>query len=175
MDLFGQHLLDVETHQAVFGELPSSVSRSLRTPDVGDLVVQLLDAGWRPGQIGARVGAMTPTGDPVADVTALLTGFLDQLPPDARWRQDKAERDLVRSRAEVEQPATDEARQAWIARIRTSLAVPAGRPKVTHLRKRPECALCGQDSVYFVTRDVRLCDACVEALGNGSARLGEAG
>jgi hypothetical protein len=176
MDLFGEHLLDGETHERVFGELPSSVQRGLRTAEIGDLVTQLLDAGWRPGQIGARVGAMTAGDDPVADVMRLLTGFLEQLPPDARWRQEKADRELVRSRAEVEQPASEETRQAWIARIRSDLAVPRERQKVTQLRQRPSCAMCGQDSVYFVTKQVRLCDACVEALGNGSAgHLGEAG
>ena len=176
MDLFGDDLLDAETHHRVFGELPSSLQRALRTAEIGDLVTQLLDAGWRPGQIGARVGAMTAGDDPVSDVTRLLTGFLDQVPPDARWRQERVERELARSRAEVEQPASDETRRAWIAHIRSDLAVPRPRQTVTQLRQRPACALCGQDSVYFVTRDVRLCDACVEALGNGTAsRLGEAG
>ena len=45
MDLFGQQLLDAETHKAVFGELPSSLQGRLRTAEVGDLVLQLLDAG----------------------------------------------------------------------------------------------------------------------------------
>jgi hypothetical protein len=176
MDLFGEHLLDAATHQRVFGELPSSVSRALRTAEVGDLVTQLLDAGWRPGQIGARVGAMTAGDDAVADVTRLLTGFLDQLPPDARWRQEKSERDLERSRAEVEQPASDETRREWIARIRSELAIPRERQTVTPIRQRPACAMCGEDSIYYVTRDVRMCDACVAVLGSGGApRLGEAG
>lgn len=176
MDLFGDRLLDPETHQRVFGELPSSLQRSLRTSEIGELVVQLLDAGWRPGQIGSRVGAMTAGDDPVADVLRLLTGFLDQLPPDARWRQEKSERSLLRSRAEVEQPASEASRDSWIAQIRSELGRPRERPRVTAIAQRPRCALCGEDSVYFVTKEVRLCDACVEALGSGAAgRLGAAG
>jgi hypothetical protein len=176
MDLFGDDLLDPETHRRVFGDLPSSLQRALRTAEIGDLVTQLQDAGWRPGQIGSRVGAMTTGDDPVLDVTRLLTGFVDQVPPDARWRQEKAERDLQRSRAEVERPASDEAREAWIAQIRSELGSPRQRQTVTAIRQRPGCAVCGADGVYFVTKQVRLCDACVEALADGAAdRLGEAG
>ncbi|MCU1592651.1 MAG: hypothetical protein JWO12_43, partial [Frankiales bacterium] len=109
--------LSQETHDAVFGDLPFTLSLDLHTPEIGDLVLQLLDKGWRKGQIGSRVGAM-PTGpagrDPVADVEALLRGFLEQVPPDARWREEKAERDLLKSTTAFEQPASPESRARWI-------------------------------------------------------------
>src|SRR5262249_45455204 len=112
MDLFGQQLLDTETHRAVFGDLPSSLQGHLRTTEVGDLVLQLLGAGWRRGRLASRIGALPAGSDPVAEITALLRGFLDQLPPDARWREERAQRDAVSaSRAEAEQPASDASRR----------------------------------------------------------------
>ncbi len=173
MDLFGQDLLDAATHKAVFGELPTSLQQRLRTPEVGDLVLQLLDAGWRPGQLGARVAALPAGPDPVAEITALLRGFADQVPPDARWRQEKAVRDreAARARAEAEEPATEESRRQWLAEIRAGLAGPRQLRVVTPTRTRPACALCGEDSSYFVTREVRLCDTCVGLLSSGGVRL----
>lgn len=172
MDLFGQHLLDAETHKAVFGELPSSLQARLRTPEVGDLVLQLLDAGWRRGQIAARLGAMPAGEDPEADVLRLLRGFLDQLPPDARWREEKAERDTLRaSRAEAEQPASEESRQRWVARIRADLSVPRGPQPARPSRPDRHCTLCGEEGTFFVTRGVRLCETCVGLLQAGAVRL----
>jgi hypothetical protein len=166
--------LDQDTHDAVFGELPVPLAHDLHTPEVGDLVLQLLDRGWRAGQVAARVGAMPAGPDPVADVLGLLRGFLDQVPPDARWRQEKAERDeLRRSQAALEQPASEESRQRWIQQIRSELGGPRRTPRGPVQRVRPGCALCGADGVYFVTREVRLCTACVTLLGTGS-QLGAA-
>src|SRR3954452_23581948 len=106
--------LDPETHAAVFGDLPSSLARDLHTPEIGDLVLQLLDRGWRQGQLAARIGALPSGTDPVADVTSLLHGFLEQVPPDARWRDEKREREArQRTRAAFEPPASEESRQAW--------------------------------------------------------------
>jgi hypothetical protein len=174
-DLPPQQRLDRETHDAVFGDLPSALSAALRTAEVADLVLQLLDRGWRQGQLAARVGALPAGRDPEADVVALLTGFLDQVPPDARWRQEKAERDAARSSAAVEQPASEESRQAWIARIRSELGGPRTSHREPARRVRPPCALCGAESTFFVTRAVRLCDGCVALLGTGAVRLPEAG
>ncbi|HUR13955.1 MAG TPA: hypothetical protein VM097_05640 [Mycobacteriales bacterium] len=172
MDLFGQHLLDAETHKAVFGELPSSLQGHLRTAEVGDLVLQLLDAGWRRGQLAARLGAMPAGDDPVADVTRLLRGFLDQLPPDARWREERSERDALRaSRAEAEEPASEESRQRWVAQIRSELSAPR-QPRTTRPpRSLRQCTLCGEDGTFFVTREVRLCETCVGLLQAGAVRL----
>jgi hypothetical protein len=167
--------LGQDTHDAVFGELPATLAAELHTPEVGDLVLQLLDRGWRAGQVGSRVAAMPAGRDPVADVEALLRGFLEQVPPDARWREEKAQRDHARSQATLEEPATDESRQRWIQQIRTELGAPQRKPRVPTKRVRPACALCGSDSDYFVTREVRLCDACVSLLGTGTAKLSEAG
>ena len=168
--------LDAATHAAVFGDLPASLAGQLHTPEIGDLVLQLLDRGWRAGQLAARVGALPAGAAPVADITGLLEGFLDQVPPDARWREEKREREaLQRSRAELDQPASEESRQAWITRIRTDLGArqPAPRPPVR--RTRPACSLCGQESTYFVTREVRLCGGCVEQLSTGALQLPNVG
>jgi hypothetical protein len=171
MDLYGQHLLDAETHKAVFGELPSALQAHLRTPEVGDLVLQLLDAGWRRGQLASRIGALQAGPDPVQDVTQLLRGFLDQLPPDARWREEKAQRDALRaSRAEAERPASEASRQRWVAEIRQSLALPREPRRSTLAPPSRTCALCEQEGTHFVARGVRLCDTCVDLLQAGAIR-----
>lgn len=172
MDLFGQHLLDAETHKAVFGELPTSLQTRLRTAEVGDLVLQLLDAGWRRGQLAARLGAMPAGEDPEADVVRLLRGFLEQLPPDARWREEKAERDALQaSRAEAEEPASEESRQRWVAQIRADLSVPRAPRQARPTPPSRQCTLCGEDGTFFVTRGVRLCQTCVGLLQAGAVRL----
>lgn len=168
--------LDAATHAAVFGELPSSLARELHTPEVGDLVLQLLDRGWRQGQLAARVGALPAGPQPVADITDLLAGFLDQVPPDARWREEKREREaLRRSSADLERPASEESRQAWLAQIRSELGTRQSAPRQPVRRTRPACALCGRESSYFVTREVRLCDGCVEQLSTGALQLPNVG
>jgi hypothetical protein len=172
MDLFGQQLLDAESHKAVFGELPSALQAHLRTPEVGDLVLQLLDAGWRRGQLSSRIGALPAGSDPAADITALLRGFLEQLPPDARWREEKAQRDALRaSRAEAEQPASEESKKQWVARIRADLALPRGPGSTPTQQVARECSMCGEDGTYFVARGVRLCETCVGLLQAGAVRL----
>ncbi|MDP9181183.1 MAG: hypothetical protein M3P04_00220 [Actinomycetota bacterium] len=172
MDLFGQHLLDAETHKAVFGELPSSLQGHLRTPEVGDLVLQLLDAGWRRGQLAARIGALPAGADPTSEITALLRGFLEQIPPDARWREEKVQRDAVKAgQAEVEQPASEESRQQWVARIRADLSLPREPVRSRPLQPSRECSLCGEDGTFFVARGVRLCQTCVGLLQAGAVRL----
>jgi hypothetical protein len=167
--------LDDASHLAVFGDLPATLADDLRDAVVGDLVLQLLDKGWRQGQLAARVGAMPSGRDPVADVEALLRGFLEQVPPDARWRQEKIERDRTASDASFEQPASDENRQRWIQQIRAEIGSPRPPARKETRRSRPACALCNAESSYFVTREVRLCDGCVALLGSGTATLSEAG
>jgi hypothetical protein len=167
--------LEAETHHGVFGDLPARLSAALHTPEIGDLVLQLLDRGWRQGQLAARIGALPSGADPIADIRALLEGFLEQVPPDARWREEKRERAQLKASAEVEQPATEESRQAWLARIRDDLGVRRSTAREPVRRTRPACALCGQESSYFVTREVRLCDGCVEQLTTGALQLPNVG
>ncbi len=167
--------LGQDTHDAVFGDLPSALASSLHTAEIGDLVLQLLDRGWRTGQLAARIGAMPAGPDPATQVSALLRGFLEQVPPDARWRQEKAERDANRSDAQFEQPATEQSRQKWISQIRSELGGPRTSRPVPLMRVRPACSLCGAESEFFVTRAVRLCAACVELLESGTATMSEAG
>ena len=172
MDLFGQQLLDADTHRAVFGELPTTLQAHLRTAEVGDLVLQLLDAGWRRGQLASRIGALPAGIDPVADITALLRGFLEQLPPDARWREEKARRDAVSaSSSQAEQPASEESRSKWVAQIRADLALPKEPRRTAPFQPLRSCSLCGEDGTHFVARGVRLCDTCVGLLQAGAVRL----
>lgn len=168
-DLPAKQPLDDDLHRSVFGELPSSLAAALRTPEVGDLVLQLLDKGWRAGQLASRVGAHEAGPDPAATVVALLRGFLEQVPPDARWRQEKAERRVAASSLTAEEPASEESRQRWISEIRQQLGTPrAPRPQPL-LRVRPPCALCGAEGEFFVSRGARLCGACVALLESGTA------
>ncbi|MCW2500810.1 MAG: hypothetical protein JWN87_2486 [Frankiales bacterium] len=177
MELFDlpRQRLDPATHDAVFGDLPAVLAADLHTPEVGDLVLQLLDRGWRQGQVATRVGAMPAGPDPEADVVRLLTGLLAQQPPDVRWREQRAEREAARSSAQFEQPASEDSRRRWIAQIRQDLSGPRTPRPEPLVRMRPACALCAAESEFFVTRQVRLCGACVELLGTGAVTLPEAG
>ena len=164
--------LGQDTHDAVFGDLPSRLSAALHTPETGDLVLQLLDRGWQAGQLSSRIGALTAGPDPEAEVIALLRGFLDQVPPDARWRQERSEREAVaRSTSRAEAPASEESRQRWISQIRSELGGPRAPRAQPLLRVRPPCSLCGAESEFFVTRAARLCSACVELLESGAATV----
>jgi hypothetical protein len=165
--------LTAPLHKAVFGALPSTLAASLHTPQIGDLVLQLTDSGWRPGQIAARVGAHPAGRDPVAEIEALLCQLLEQVPPDAQWREEKARRAAEGSRGP--EPASEASREAWIAQIRSELGTPSPR-KVAPVRPlRPACALCEAESTYFVTKQVRLCEGCVVLLATGAVRLAETG
>ncbi len=169
--------LAAATHAAVFGGLPASLSRDLHTPEVGDLVLQLLDHGWRPGQVASRVAAHPAGREPVVGVTGLLRSLLEETPPDARWREEKARRDRDRDREREPAPpvASDEARSRWIAQIRRDLGAPRATRREPPVRLRPPCALCEGQSSYFVTREVRLCEGCVVLLGTGGLSLPDAG
>ena len=160
-------------HKAVFGALPSTLASSLHTPQIGDLVLQLTDRGWRPGQIAARVGAHPAGRDPVTEIEALLRQLLEQVPPDAQWREEKARRAATGSREP--EPASEASREAWIAQIRSELGAPAPRKAAPVRPLRPACALCEAESTYFVTKQVRLCEGCVVLLATGAVRLDETG
>lgn len=167
--------LDQETHEAVFGDLPSTLAAALHTVEVADLVLQLLDKGWRSGQLSSRIGVMPAGADPAADVVALLRDFLDQVPPDARWREERAQRAIAASSERAEEPASEQSRQRWLSEIRQQLGTPRAPRAQPLLRMKPPCSLCGAEGEFFVTRDVRLCDACVALLAAGNATMPEAG
>ena len=44
-------------HPDVFSHLPALLMRELETPEVAAVLVELVAAGWRPGQLRHRVGA----------------------------------------------------------------------------------------------------------------------
>lgn len=159
--------LDAASHAAVFGDLPSGLAHALHTAEVGDLVLQLLDLGWRPGQLASRIGALPAAPDPEQAVLALLRGFLDQTPPDALWREERAAR---KAAATVpEEPASEESRQRWLSQIRRELGTPRAPRAQPMLRMKPPCSLCGAEGEFFVTRSARLCAACVQLLESGTA------
>jgi hypothetical protein len=166
--------LDADTHRAVFGDLPSALAAALHTAELGDLVLRLLDAGWRRGQLSARIGALPAGPDPQRQVTQLLTGFLDQVPPDARWRQEKAAH-APAVPAAFEEPASEASRQAWLTQIRRDLGVRKGTLREPLRRVRPPCSLCGVESSFFVTKDVRLCESCVQQMSTGALQLPDVG
>ncbi len=167
--------LDAATQLAVFGDLPASLARNLHTPEVGDLVLQLLDKGWRSGQVADRVGKHPVERDAVAGVVSLLTQLLRETPPDARWRAEKQQRAQAVSWTQAPEPASEQSRQEWIAQIRTELGAPKREARPPLRAVRPPCALCAGESTYFVTHEVRLCEGCVVLLGTGAVRLDETG
>ncbi len=159
--------------EAVFGDLPTSLARDLHTPEVGDLVLQLLDNGWRPGQVADRVGRLPAGRDPVVEITGLLQVLLTEQSPDARWREERSQRQ--RARPVDPEPASPASRAQWIAQIRRDLGAPRSSRREPPVRLRPPCALCEGQSSYFVTREVRLCEGCVVLLGTGALSLPDAG
>lgn len=167
--------LPPDVHAAVFGGLPTALAHALRTPEVARAVTRLLDAGWRPGQLASRVGALPSGPDPAADVLALLHRLADQLAPDRVWAREKAARSTPASTAEAEQPASPASRERWLRQIREELALPRrSAPEAPRPVRRP-CALCGSEGQLFVTRAVRLCTGCVATLESGQCRLEVAG
>jgi len=167
--------LSPATHAAVFGDLPASLARALSTAEAATAVTTLLDAGWRTGQLSSRVGALPAGPEPVGEVLALLHALAEREAPDRRWQAEKAARQSVASSSAAEQPASPESRQRWIRQIRSELGAPR-RPRPAPVgRVRPPCALCGEAGELFVTRAVRLCNACVAELETGQTRLEHAG
>jgi hypothetical protein len=159
-------------HADVFSHLRVAVVRELDAAEVGALLDELVARGWRPWQLRHRVGSLPtqPTSQQDAEViTALLRQLLDEPSPQARYEQERARREQERAQAEREAPvpAAAEARDRWIAVIRSSLK---HRPRVVipaSLRVRPDCAVCQGESEFFVRRDVHLCARCVDLLAAG--------
>ena len=105
----------------------------------------------------------------------LLRGFLDQVPPDARWREERAQRAIAASSERAEEPASEQSRQRWLSEIRQQLGTPRAPRAQPLMRMKPPCSLCGAEGEFFVTRAVRLCEACVALLESGKATMPEAG
>ncbi len=163
-------------HDDLFGHLPWRDAQALHVPEIAAAVRPLLARGWRPAQLAARVGALPAAGGPAATVTAVVA-FLQVLlerdsPADehaaSRAAQDQERRDRA---AAAEPVASDEVKAHWVAHARRSLGLPPRPRSVTTAPVTPVCASCPGEGSFFVTREVRLCGACVELLRTGRAHL----
>lgn len=161
-------------HEQVFGVLPAATARALDTSAVAAAVRPLLACGWRPAQLAARVGALPVSEAPEAAVVAFLQQLADRESPRQAWDREWAERGRVRAgRAEEAARAASEASRAhWVAEARRGLGLPPPTRRAVAPRVLPRCSGCGSDGEFFVTRQVRLCTACVALLASGQARLG---
>lgn len=175
----------------VFAVLPARVARSLDRPDIHVIVGELLSHGWTPPQLAARVSALRIAGDTATAVRDLLLALLEEDSPRRLADRAREERyDLARAagipvpplRATPavtdpldpdgrRVPVSDEQRARWIAEVRSGLkGVARPRPEPV-VRTRPDCAICSQESSFFVTREVHLCGRCVHLLEAGQVRL----
>jgi len=168
-----QDRLGKRLHDEVFGALPALLARTLDVPEVAEAVRPLLARGWRPAQLGARVGALPAPTEPVPAVVAFLEQLLERDCPAQAWERERAER--AREAAAAQDPhrqvASDEVRAHWVAEARRALGVQGPRPTAAPVRSAPVCAACRGEGAFFVTRQVRLCRACVELLGSGRAHV----
>lgn len=158
-------------HDAVFDPLPAAFARACDVPEVAAAVRPLLARGWRPAQLSARLGALPePPGDPVPAVVAFLGQLLERSSPQEAFDREQAER-AARPAPDGPPPATDAERERWVAQARRSLGLPQRPRAVAPLRTERSCASCSGEATFFVTREVRLCEACVSLLSSGRARL----
>lgn len=163
-------------HEDLFGHLPWRDAQALHVPEVAAVVRPLLARGWRPAQLAARVGALPATAGPdatLAAVVAFLQVLLERDSPAAEHAAAKQARDQERhDRQAGEQPvASDEVKAHWVAHARRSLGLPPRPRSVQAAPAAPVCASCPGEGSFFVTREVRLCGACVELLRTGRAHL----
>lgn len=157
----------------VFSHLRLAVTRELDTAEVGELLDDLVDRGWRPWQLRHRVGTLPTQPSSAQDaevIVSLLQRLLEEPSPQVRYDEEKARRQQVRIAAarDAPTPAGDDERDRWIAVIRNGLK---GRPRVVTpapMRVRPDCAVCQGESDFFVRRDVHLCARCVDLLAAGA-------
>lgn len=157
----------------VFGHLRVAVSRELDVVEVGELLDDLVDRGWRPWELRHRVGTLPTQPSSAQDaevITAMLRRLIDEPSPQVRYDEEQARRQQVRIDAvgDAPAPAEPDDRERWIAVIRSGLK---GRPRVVTpapMRVRPDCALCQGESDFFVRRDVHLCARCVDLLAAGA-------
>ena len=165
-DLLGRRL-----HAEVFGNLPALLARELDVREVAAAVRPLLARGWRPAQLGARVGALPAPADPVPAVVAFLEELLARRSPQEAWQQDRAARASAATEADDPPPASDDVRAHWVAEARRVLGTPVRPHPQRPARPTPTCSSCNGEGAFFVTRTVRLCTVCVELLDSGRARL----
>jgi ribosomal protein S14 len=149
-------------HTDVFSHLPALLLRALDTEEVGQVLDELVAAGWRPGQLRHRVGAEPAQGSAERDAAHLLA-FLRALLDLPRVQQD----------AEAPVPASPQVVAEHVAQIRAELKGVPRRREERAPRTRPACSLCAGEGSYFVTRDVHLCRRCVDVLAAGQVRLTE--
>lgn len=164
-------------HDQVFGHLPASLARRLDQPQVAAVVAALVEDGWRPAQLAARVGVLPVTSDQTGQVLDFLRALLGDQSPRARAEQERRMRKQAAevARALAPQPASTRSREHWLAEARRGLKGLPRRPAALVSRIRPTCALCAAEASFFVTHEVHLCRPCVQVLGTGRARLTSTG
>lgn len=160
----------------VVHDLPAVLVRALDTAQAGREVDALVAAGWRPGQLGARIGAEPAQGSPQRDadhVLEVLRRLRGETPPDVAHARELERRRQAREdrQAQTPRPASPEVRRHSAERIRSELGLVPRRPAEREPRTRPECSLCGGEGSFFVSREVHLCPRCVAVLATGEARL----
>ncbi len=160
----------------VVRSLPASLVRALDADAAGREADALVAAGWRTGQLRARIGAEPSQGSPDRDadqVLVVLRALRDETPPDVAHARELEQRRRAREdeRARAPRPASPEARQRSVQRIRDELGLAASRQRPAEPRTRPACSLCDGEGSFFVSRDVHLCPRCVAVLATGEARL----
>lgn len=163
--------LGSRTHDEVFGGLPPATCRALDRPEVAEAVRALLGHGWRPAQIGARVGALPAADEPLPAVLAFLESLLERDNPQRAWAE-RAARLRPDPTVPPTPPASTEVRERWAAHARAALSGSSrGIARAVPRAPARVCAACGGEGAFFVTVDVRLCSDCVGLLSTGRARL----
>lgn len=160
----------------VVRSLPALLVRALDTGSVAAEVDALVAAGWRPGQLGARIGRAPSQGGVDRDAEQVLTvlrALRDELPPDVAHAREveRRRRQQQDERARAPRPASYEVRQRSVERIRGELGLRRRRAVPPEPRTRPSCSLCPGEGSVFVSPEVRLCRRCVAVLASGEARL----
>lgn len=167
-------------HTDVFSHLPALLMRELDSAPVAEALAELVDAGWRPGQLRHRVGAEPSQGSVEKDalhLLELLRGLRAQTCPDLAHAREVQAREQARrwEQDAAPPPASAEVRDARLAQIRAGLKGTPQRRSEPEPRTRPGCSLCQGEGAYFVTREVHLCKRCVDVLATGQARLDQTG
>ena len=167
-------------HSDVFSQLPALLMRELDSPAVAAVLEGLVAAGWRPAQLRYRVGGAPSQGSVEGDAAHLLgvlRGLTGVLAPDLQHLEDLRERDRARTDREAgaPEPASPEAVERHLARMRAQLGVQPRRRREVQPRLRPSCSLCDGEGAFFVTHDVHLCSRCVAMIAAGEVRLHRTG
>ncbi len=162
-------------HEQVFGQLPAQLGRRLDEPQVATVVAALVEDGWRPAQLAARVAVLPVTSNQTGQVLDFLRALLGEQSPRSRVEQERRMRQQAAEVALAPQPASPHSREHWLAEARRGLKGLPRRAAAPVSRIRPSCALCAAEASFFVTHEVHLCRPCVQVLGTGKARLTSTG